>query len=100
MGYGAGYGHKKAADALRSDGVSPYPVLVSMDNIDKKIRRFLVEEGYLFPQTDEEIELAISQLNESGFKVPPEFAQRILNACLKQKPPKHDVSTAKPQKTK
>jgi hypothetical protein len=66
-----------------------------MENFDLKIRRFLVEEGYLFPQTDEQIKLALSQLNESGFKVDPEFAQRILNACLKQKPPKRCVPTAR-----
>lgn len=32
-----------------------------MDNFDKKIRRFLVDEGYLFPQTDAEIERALEE---------------------------------------
>lgn len=33
-----------------------------MDNFDKKLRWFLVEEGYLFPQTDAEIERARTSL--------------------------------------
>lgn len=32
-----------------------------MDKLDWKIRRFLVDEGYLFPQTDAEIERAIKE---------------------------------------
>lgn len=68
-----------------------------MDKIDRKIRRFLVEEGYLFPVTDEEIEIAQRQLEASGFQVPPELDRRVLEACLKQKPPKRFVPTAKPQ---
>lgn len=32
-----------------------------MDNFDKKLRRFLVDEGYLFPQTDAEIERALKE---------------------------------------
>ena len=34
---------------------------ISMDNFDKKLRRFLVDEGYLFPQTDAEIERALKE---------------------------------------
>lgn len=37
---------------------------VSMDNFDKKLRWFLVEEGYLFPQTDAEIERALKEVEE------------------------------------
>lgn len=79
---------------------SPYPVLVSMDNIDWKIRRFLVEEGYLFPVTDAEIEAAQNELEASGFQVPPEFERRVLETCLKQKAADAYAPTAKPQKTK
>lgn len=32
-----------------------------MDKLDWKIRRFLVDEGYLFPQTDAEIERALKE---------------------------------------
>lgn len=33
-----------------------------MDALDRKIRRFLVDEGYLFPTTDAEIERALEEL--------------------------------------
>lgn len=32
-----------------------------MDALDRKIRRFLVDEGYLFPTTDAEIERALKE---------------------------------------
>lgn len=35
-----------------------------MDKLDWKIRRFLVDEGYLFPQTDAEIERALKELHQ------------------------------------
>lgn len=41
-----------------------------MDNLDKKIRAFLVEEGYLFPVTDQEIEQALKELERSEIKIP------------------------------
>lgn len=33
-----------------------------MDTLDRKIRRFLVDEGYLFPTTDAEIERALKEI--------------------------------------
>lgn len=33
-----------------------------MDNFDRKLRRFLVDEGYLFPTTDAEIERSLKEL--------------------------------------
>lgn len=41
----------------------PLSRIVSMDKFDWKIRRFLVDEGYLFPQTDAEIERAFKELD-------------------------------------
>ena len=41
--------------------LSPYFVHLSMDTLDRKIRRFLVDEGYLFPTTDAEIERSIQE---------------------------------------
>lgn len=35
-----------------------------MDELDWKIRRFLVDEGYLFPKTDAEIERALKECEE------------------------------------
>lgn len=35
-----------------------------MDNFDKKLRWFLVEEGYLFPQADAEIERVLKEVEE------------------------------------
>jgi len=49
----------------RESGVSRVFVslsrIVSMDNFDRKLRRFLVDEGYLFPTTDAEIERALKE---------------------------------------
>lgn len=42
----------------------PLSRIVSMDNFDRKIRRFLVDEGYLFPITDAEIERALKELEQ------------------------------------
>jgi len=39
----------------------PLSRIVSMDNFDRKLRRFLVDEGYLFPTTDAEIERALKE---------------------------------------
>jgi hypothetical protein len=39
----------------------PLSRIVSMDNFDRKIRRFLVDEGYLFPTSDAEIERALKE---------------------------------------
>jgi cyanate lyase len=39
----------------------PLSRIVSMDNFDRKLRRFLVDEGYLFPITDAEIERALKE---------------------------------------
>lgn len=33
-----------------------------MDNLDRKIRAFLIDEGYIFPITDAEIEKSINEL--------------------------------------
>jgi hypothetical protein len=35
-----------------------------------KIRRFLIEEGYLFPTSDNEIEDSLKKFNESNFTFP------------------------------
>lgn len=35
-----------------------------MDNFDRKLRRYLVDEGYLFPTTDAEIERALKESEE------------------------------------
>lgn len=51
--------------------LSPYPVYNSMDKLDLKIRRLLVDEGYLFPVTDEEIERALQELEEKTVHIPP-----------------------------
>ena len=37
-----------------------------MDNFDRKLRRFLVDEGYLFPSTDAEIERALKEVEMSA----------------------------------
>ena len=44
-----------------------------MDTFDKKIRSFLIDEGYLFPQTDAEIQAAIAFLQENPVTIPPEI---------------------------
>lgn len=36
--------------------------IISMDDFDRKLRRFLVDEGYLFPITDAEIERALKEV--------------------------------------
>ena len=50
--------------------LSPYSVYNSMNKLDRKIRRFLVDEGYLFPTTDEEIERSIIEAKAQGIEVP------------------------------
>lgn len=42
--------------------MSPYRVYKVMDKLDWKIRRFLVDAGYLFSQTDAEIERALKEV--------------------------------------
>lgn len=40
----------------------PFSRIVSMDDLDRKIRFVLVQEGYLFPITDAEIEWALKEV--------------------------------------
>ena len=42
-----------------------------MDDFDFKIRQYLVEEGYLFPITDSEIEQALREVEEANVIIPP-----------------------------
>lgn len=49
-----------------------------MDNLDKKIRAFLIDEGYLFPVTDLEIENSIKKLEANPLEVPEWLNKKIL----------------------
>jgi hypothetical protein len=49
-----------------------------MENLDLKIRSFLVEEGYLMPQTDTEIEKAMAECAAN----PPEIPAHLDNPLL------------------
>lgn len=46
--------------------------------MDSKIRRYLVEEGYLFPLSDSEIETAIKELSESNITIPTHLDNPLL----------------------
>jgi hypothetical protein len=46
--------------------------------MDSKIRRYLVEEGYLFPLSDSEIETALKELSESNVTIPPHLDDPLL----------------------
>lgn len=41
-----------------------------MDNLDRKIRRFLVDEGYLLPSTDTEIERSLIEYEAQCVYIP------------------------------
>lgn len=61
-----------------------------MDTLDHKIRRFLVDEGYLFPITDAEIERTLLELKDSPITVPEELDNPLffignVGLCEKQK---------------
>jgi len=49
-----------------------------MDNLDKKIRAFLIDEGYIFPVTDVEIEKSVNELENSHFEFPQWLDDKIL----------------------
>ena len=46
--------------------------------MDSKIRRYLVEEGYLFPLSDSEIEAALKELSESNITIPTHLDNPLL----------------------
>jgi hypothetical protein len=50
--------------------LSPYLVYVNMKDIDRKIRKILVSEGYLMPVTDIEIEQALAELEANPIEMP------------------------------
>lgn len=41
-----------------------------MDKLDSKIRQFLVDEGYLFPITDAEINRALKESQSNPIEIP------------------------------
>ena len=49
-----------------------------MDKLDWKIRRFLVDEGYLFPTTDAEIERALKECEENPVTIIPELDNHLI----------------------
>lgn len=51
-----------------------------MDKFDKKVRQFLVEEGYLFPETDAEVERSLAELETLKIKVPTHLDKLIMDA--------------------
>lgn len=58
--------------------------------MDSKIRRVLVEEGYLFPLSDSEIEAAMKQLSESNISIPSHLDDPLL--YLHPSPQKHSAN--------
>lgn len=72
-----------------SDGrhLSPYPVYKSMT--DKRIRQILIDLGYLFPETDDEISRSIEQAKR--VKIPKHLDNPLLFLkCSKQPEPLPD----------
>jgi hypothetical protein len=65
-------GHAVLADFV------PLFRIISMENLDLKIRAWLVEEGYLFPETDDEIAKAIAECEAN----PPEIPAHLDNPLL------------------
>ena len=53
--------------------------IVSMDDLDRKIRFALVQEGYLFPITDAEIEWALKETKKEYMK--PKYWILCLNCA-------------------
>jgi hypothetical protein len=68
--------------------LSTYPVYISMDKLDKKIRRFLVDEGYLFPTADAEIERSLIEAESKGIKIPKHLDDPKIYLCIKKPRPK------------
>lgn len=56
---------------------------------DSKIRQCLVEEGYLFPLTDAEIESAMLELAKQNINIPP----HLNNPLIYLNPPAHRQKT-------
>lgn len=56
-----------------------------MDNLDRKIRAFLIDKGYIFPVTDAEIEKSINELKNSHFEFPQWLDGKILKPIKTQK---------------
>lgn len=46
--------------------------------MDSKIRRYLVEEGYLFPLSDNEIEAALNELSQTKITIPTHLDDPLL----------------------
>lgn len=70
---------------------------ISMDNFDKKIRAFLVEQGYLFPVTDSEIEKALKEVDCNHVIIPPHLddpAFYLHTSTVISSPAKNARSTA------
>jgi hypothetical protein len=44
------------------------------NNADAKIRRYLVEQGLIFPLTDDEIEFTLQQMEKEKIDIPDEIA--------------------------
>ena len=66
------YGQAGLADFV------PLLRIISMDKLDWKIRRFLVDEGYLFPTTDAEIERALKECEENPVTIIPELDNHLI----------------------
>lgn len=47
-------------------------------SMDSKIRRFLIEEGYIFPTSDDEIEASLKAFEESNFIFPSHLDNPLL----------------------
>lgn len=57
-----------------------------MDNFDRKLRRFLVDEGYLFPITDAEIERALKEVETmSAHNHDEEFIKQTVGKKLQKR---------------
>jgi hypothetical protein len=46
--------------------------------MDSKIRRFLIEEGYIFPTSDNEIEASLKEFEKSNFIFPSHLDNPLL----------------------